>query len=79
MDEFPPRLFNKRAGCMHETTICGGVFITDHQTTFPTTAVPCKCGHADNDHDETDGCLAKVEGYDGLGTCPCPRYKEAGS
>lgn len=37
----------------------------------------CMCGHTGDDHDDDEGCQAKVEGYDGLGTCPCPRYKEA--
>ena len=40
--------------------------------------VPCMyCTHTAADHDEYDGCRAKVEGYDGMGTCPCTRYKES--
>ena len=37
----------------------------------------CMCTHTDKDHDEKEGCTRQVEGYDGMGVCPCPRYKEA--
>ena len=43
-----------------------------------TVANACLCGHVEGDHDE-EGCTRQVEGYDGMGTCPCPRYKEASS